>query len=109
MAHYKEPYSDSHRVILWFWTYWRELGTLDAGLEGSKALLRFITGSERVPLDGMSPPFTIVEASDLGPDSLPRAHTCFNTLALPAYPSYARLKLKLEIAVTEGGQHFGLT
>lgn len=66
------------QVVLWFWTYWRSLAQEDP--PGSIALLRFITGSDRAPLDGFEPPLTIVEATDLTPESLPRAHTCFNTL-----------------------------
>ena len=39
------------------------------------------------------------------PDSLPRAHTCFNRLDLPAYRSFADLKRKVVMAI-EGSQGF---
>ena len=39
------------------------------------------------------------------PDSLPRAHTCFNRLDLPPYTSYSQLEHKLVMAV-EGSQGF---
>uniref|UniRef100_A0A0M3IFA8 HECT-type E3 ubiquitin transferase n=1 Tax=Ascaris lumbricoides TaxID=6252 RepID=A0A0M3IFA8_ASCLU len=34
-------------------------------------------------------------------DSLPRAHTCFNRLDLPPYPTQQRLNAKLRIAINE--------
>jgi hypothetical protein len=86
------------------------------------ALLRFVTGLPRVPLDGFDPPFTIAKAelfSDSAPPAaateegaaagrgprttqamqLPRSHTCFNQLALPPYPTRALLAQKLRFAV----------
>ena len=39
---------------------------------------------------------------------MPRAHTCFNTLSLPPYTSFATMRSKLEMAIKEG-VGFGLT
>lgn len=36
-------------------------------------------GTEKIPLDGLEPPFTLT-ASNAPADSLPKAHTCFNQL-----------------------------
>ena len=71
-------------------------------------LLKFITGSDRVPLDGFDQPFNITNGEDMTPDMLPRAHTCFNQIVLPPYKSYAMMKVKVTVAVdnTEG---FGLS
>jgi len=33
------------------------------------------------------------------PDSLPKAHTCFNRICLPPYRSYLELKEKLVMAI----------
>ena len=65
-------------------------------------LLRFATGSSKIPLDGFTPNFTLTKSSE--PASLPRSHTCFNQLVLPAYASVAALKEALALAVenTEG-------
>lgn len=38
-----------------------------------------LVGTERVPLDGLEPPFTLTGTSK-PVDSLPVAHTCFNQL-----------------------------
>lgn len=41
------------------------------------------------------------------PADLPRAHTCFNRIDLPPYPSKLALQKKLEYAISETGQ-FGI-
>jgi hypothetical protein len=41
-------------------------------------------------------------------EKLPRAHTCFNQLDLPNYPTKEILIEKLTIAITEGKEGFGL-
>ncbi|VVC89078.1 unnamed protein product, partial [Leptidea sinapis] len=75
-------------------------------------LLQFVTGSRRVPLAGFralqgstgaAAPrlFTLHLVADASPDSLPKAHTCFNRLDLPPYPSKEKLRDKLTQAVLE--------
>ena len=58
-------------------------------------VLKFTTGTERVPLDGFSPKFTLTKAAEHGPDGLPHAHTCFNQLVLPPYESVEQARDKL--------------
>ena len=75
----------------------------------SKAsLLKFVTGSDRVPLDGFSPPFNVTEGSDMTPDMLPRAHTCFNQIVLPRYKSMKQMEKKVVQAI-ENTEGFELT
>lgn len=75
-------------------------------------LLQFVTGSSRVPLQGFkalqgntgaATPrlFTIHLTSDVPIQNLPKAHTCFNRIDIPAYDSYQLLFDKLSIAVEE--------
>ena len=64
-------------------------------------VLRFITGTSRVPLDGFDPVFTITKASDVGSGALPTAHTCFNQLVLPPYESLEQLVEKMQYALRE--------
>lgn len=45
--------------------------------------------------------FTLHLVTDATPDSLPKAHTCFNRLDLPLYPSKERFHDKLKQAVLE--------
>ena len=77
------------------------------------SFLQFVTGTSRVPSDGFkalrgmngSHKFTIQK--DFGIEKLPRAHTCFNQLDLPDYPSKEILIEKLTMAITEGREGFG--
>ncbi|CAH1783947.1 unnamed protein product [Owenia fusiformis] len=71
-----------------------------------KRLLLFTTGSDRIPIGGMSEmqfKITRVENTDM----LPMAHTCFNQLVLPAYKSRKTLKQKLIIAI-QNAEGFGI-
>ncbi|CAK0888916.1 unnamed protein product [Prorocentrum cordatum] len=75
--------------------------------------LQFATGTSRVPVEGFkglvgmrgSQKFSIHRA--FGADRLPSAHTCFNQLDLPEYPSEEVLREKLVQAVSEGHEGFG--
>ena len=71
----------SLQVIGWFWEVVHEFTAAQ-----KKQLLMFVTGSTGVHVEGLAslPPFVICRN---GPASerLPRAHTCFNHLFLPAY------------------------
>ncbi|KAK6047406.1 HECT-domain protein, partial [Cooperia oncophora] len=69
---------------------------------------RFVTGTSSIPFEG----FAMLRGSN-GPkrftiekwgeeSALPRAHTCFNRLDLPSYPTRHILKAKLHTAITEG-------
>ncbi|XP_053608063.1 E3 ubiquitin-protein ligase SMURF2 [Plodia interpunctella] len=94
-------------VVSWFWEVVEEF---DAEMRAR--LLQFVTGSRRVPLAGFralqgstgaAAPrlFTLHLVADASPHSLPKAHTCFNRLDLPPYPSKERLHDKLTQAVLE--------
>ncbi|GMH77161.1 hypothetical protein TL16_g07310 [Triparma laevis f. inornata] len=87
------------KICLWFWQLLRDFDD-----EGKMKLLRFITGSDRVPLDGFDPPFNITDGEDMTHDMLPRAHTCFNQIVLPRYKNYDEMKTKVKTAIenTEG-------
>ena len=113
-------------VCLWLWEYWRALSPPPRkGL-----LLRFATGSHRVPLDGFDPPFTLVDGGEpdgpSGPTAaasapsgpgrpsfasvgLPRAHTCFNQLVLPRFPSYETLSRAFDVALDHTDDGFLLS
>ncbi|KAE8914422.1 hypothetical protein PF003_g1413 [Phytophthora fragariae] len=61
--------------------------------------LKFMTGTNKIPLDGFEPPLNLTK-SDLDPQALPRTHTCFNQLVLPEYTSYETLVEKVTFAIT---------
>ena len=77
-------------------------------VEKKMKLLKFITGSDRVPLDGFNPPFNITFGSDMDGEDLPRAHTCFNQIVLPNYKSYHTMREKC-IYAAENCEEFVLT
>ncbi|KAL8818194.1 MAG: hypothetical protein Q9223_003119 [Gallowayella weberi] len=89
-------------VIAWFWEIFAE-----ARPKKQRALLSFITGSDRLPAMGATS--LIIKISCLGDDirRFPMARTCFNMLGLYWYPSKELLQTKLWAAVTES-EGFGL-
>ncbi|XP_060747722.1 E3 ubiquitin-protein ligase NEDD4-like isoform X2 [Tachysurus vachellii] len=103
---YKNSYCPNHPVIQWFW---KAVLLMDA--EKRIRLLQFVTGTSRVPMNGFAelygsngPQLFTIEQWGT-PDKLPRAHTCFNRLDLPAYESFEDLREKLLLAV-ENAQGF---
>ncbi|KAI4201802.1 MAG: hypothetical protein LQ350_003002 [Teloschistes chrysophthalmus] len=93
-------YEETSPVIQNFWKV-----SWDA--EQKSRLLQFATGTSRIPVNG----FKDLQGSD-GPrrftiensgstEHLPKSHTCFNRLDLPAYGSFDTLQQKLTIAVEE--------
>lgn len=101
-------YSHTSEQVQWFWKVLSEFSQ-----EQRAWFLQFATGTSRVPVEGfkgligMRGPqkFSIHKA--FGADRLPSAHTCFNQLDLPDYPSEEVLRDKLVQAVREGHEGFG--
>ncbi|XP_035988602.1 E3 ubiquitin-protein ligase HECW2 isoform X2 [Fundulus heteroclitus] len=105
---YRGGYHDGHIVVRWFWAAVERFNN-----EQRLRLLQFVTGTSSIPYEG----FASLRGSN-GPrrfcvekwgkiTSLPRAHTCFNRLDLPPYPSFSMLYEKLVTAVEETST-FGL-
>jgi hypothetical protein len=96
--------------IRWFWE-------VVAGMtkQDKANLLQFATGASKVPpggfgnLEGLSgkTKFGITRV-DADVASLPVAHTCFNRIDLPPYPSIDVLREKLMVAITYGSKGFSL-
>ena len=98
-ASYKGEFNAEHKVIKNFWSVIHELD-----LERQLKFLLFLTGTERVPVNGMKSLNLTIQPTHGGHEYLPVAHTCFNLLDLPLYPDRETLKQKLLIAIeqTEG-------
>lgn len=79
--------------------FWQSIRELDP--DEQRKFLYFVTGTSRVPLDGYHPPFNVTQGKDMMPDSLPRAHTCFNQIVLPEYSTKDLMKEKIHFALTE--------
>jgi len=96
--------SQDSKEVVWFWSAVESF----TDVERAK-LIQFITGSSTLPIgDLVAKPEIVLRQSTLEMDSLPVAHTCFNTLDLPAYSSYRSLHSKLVIAINEG-QSFAIS
>ncbi|XP_048479602.1 uncharacterized protein LOC105392491 isoform X3 [Plutella xylostella] len=99
---YRGGYHDAHPVVVWFWQ------AIDRFTNEQRLrLVQFVTGTSSIPYEG----FSALRGST-GPrrfcierwgriESLPRAHTCFNRLDLPPYPTPQLLHEKLLLAVEE--------
>jgi E3 ubiquitin ligase SMURF1/2 len=92
--------------VVWFWNI---VGSYSEEMRAR--LLQFVTGSSRVPLQGFKalqgstgaagPRLFTLHLVDVDPGNLPKAHTCFNRLDLPPYPSEEKMMEKLTQAVEE--------
>ncbi|KAH7567631.1 hypothetical protein JRO89_XS07G0108400 [Xanthoceras sorbifolium] len=99
-------YSAASPVIQWFWEVVQGFSK-----EDKARLLQFVTGTSKVPLEGFSAlqgisgsqKFQIHKAYG-SPEHLPSAHTCFNQLDLPEYPSKQHLEERLLLAIHEGNE-----
>ncbi|GFY85913.1 LOW protein: E3 ubiquitin ligase-like protein [Actinidia rufa] len=102
-------YSAASPVIQWFWEVVQSFSE-----EDKARLLQFVTGTSKVPLEGFSAlqgisgsqKFQIHKAYG-SPHHLPSAHTCFNQLDLPEYPSKQHLEERLLLAIHEANEGFG--
>ncbi|KAK1393002.1 E3 ubiquitin-protein ligase UPL1 [Heracleum sosnowskyi] len=102
-------YSVASPVIQWFWEVVRGFSK-----EDKARLLQFVTGTSKVPLEGFSAlqgisgsqKFQIHKAYG-STDHLPSAHTCFNQLDLPEYPTKQHLEERLLLAIHEANEGFG--
>ena len=86
-----------HNTIEMFWKAMESFKN-----ETREDVMRFVTGTAKVPLDGFDPAFTITRAEGADEETLPTSHTCFNQLVLPEYRSVEKLIEKLMYAVKHG-------
>ena len=93
---YSGSFVDSDPMVQRFWTGFETMGDKDR-----QDLLRFVTGTCRIPLDGFDPPFTLTP-STMDENALPMSHTCFNQLVLPSYSTVEILLKQLKRAVQHG-------
>ena len=96
---YTGGYTSTSNTISAFWCAFEVWTQAERRL-----VLKFATGSSRVPLDGFDPAFTITRScSASGASALPTAHTCFNQLVLPPYENVDELQQKIMLAVSNAG------
>eukprot|EP00658_Telonema_sp_P-2_P036987 TRINITY_DN26651_c0_g1_i2.p1 TRINITY_DN26651_c0_g1~~TRINITY_DN26651_c0_g1_i2.p1 ORF type:complete len:438 (+),score=102.62 TRINITY_DN26651_c0_g1_i2:113-1426(+) len=113
MAHtrYGSPLTESHQLVRWFW----EVVTSFDSDERAR-LLQFSTGTSNVPVQGFvglqstRGKQCLFKLSAVDPNlfSLPRAHTCFNTIDLPMYNSKQELARNLRLVIDMEAVGFGM-
>ncbi|KAJ2776363.1 hypothetical protein H4R18_005708, partial [Coemansia javaensis] len=102
VASYEDEYTAAHHVVRWFWDVVSSLPQHQL-----RALLAFVTASDRVPLGGYKGITFVVQRNGPDTDRLPTALTCFGRLLLPAYASRGKLRDKLLTAINNASG-FGL-
>eukprot|EP01050_Picozoa_sp_SAG11_P011254 SAG11_NODE_1179_length_5597_cov_3.257184_2_plen_591_part_00 len=108
---YKSGFKNSDKVVQMFW---KVIDEWDDELRC--AVLRFVTGTPKVPVEGFAAlkgtggavKKFCIQKVQWDVERLPQAATCFNTLYLPPYKTEDQLKDKLEFAITEASAGFGL-
>nr|XP_056711168.1 E3 ISG15--protein ligase HERC5-like [Euleptes europaea] len=98
-------YEESDETIKNFWAVFHDLPE-----EKKKDFLAFLTGTDRIPSQGMERfVFTIEDARKEDPDQwYPVARTCFQTLTLPRYSNQDVLR-KMFLFALEHYEKFGLS
>ncbi|CAD5122844.1 DgyrCDS11247 [Dimorphilus gyrociliatus] len=92
---YDGGYDQQSDTIRHFW----ELVHQEFTEEQKKQLLQFTTGSDRVPVGGLSKLKLIIARNGPDSDRLPTAHTCFNVLLIPDYKRKDKLRERLLKAI----------
>ncbi|GBG30225.1 E3 ubiquitin-protein ligase NEDD4-like [Hondaea fermentalgiana] len=91
---YQGGFDANSPAVHWFWTLFRDMDAADQAL-----LLRFATGTSKVPMDGFTPPFNLTLNDQLDRHALCKAHACFNQVVLPDYATEAVLRDKVLFAI----------
>ncbi|XP_065315888.1 ubiquitin-protein ligase E3A-like isoform X2 [Gordionus sp. m RMFG-2023] len=99
---YEGGYTRETPVIEYFWNTVHGMDT-----NQKCSLLKFATGSDRVPLGGLANLKLIISRQGPDSDRLPTAHTCFNYFLLPEYDSEKKLKDRILKALNHA-KGFGL-
>uniref|UniRef100_A0A1I8Q7M5 Ubiquitin-protein ligase E3A n=1 Tax=Stomoxys calcitrans TaxID=35570 RepID=A0A1I8Q7M5_STOCA len=91
---YEGGYTKDTQIIQNFWSIVHSLPE-----ESKRKLLEFTTGSDRVPVGGLSRLKLLITRHGPDSDRLPTSHTCFNVLLLPEYSSKEKLEERLLKAI----------
>lgn len=92
---YDAGYTSESQTIKDFWSIVHALPPAD-----QRRLLQFATGSDRVPVGGLSHLRLVIARNGPDCERLPTAHTCFNVLLLPEYSSRDKLQDRLLKAIS---------
>ena len=102
-ARYEDGFESTSTTIGYFWTVLGEFND-----EDKRNFLKFATGSDRAPIDGLSQLGLIISKNTDEDDRLPSAHTCFNHVLLPGYSSLETTRNRIRYAMEEASEGFAL-
>ncbi|XP_065079468.1 ubiquitin-protein ligase E3A [Ochlerotatus camptorhynchus] len=91
---YEGGFTSDSQTIKDFWNIVHGLS-----MESKRKLLQFTTGSDRVPVGGLSRLKLVIARNGPDCDRLPTSHTCFNVLLLPEYSTREKLEERLLKAI----------
>jgi ubiquitin-protein ligase E3 A len=100
-ARYEDGYSAESQTVQDFWRVLHGLSD-----DQKHKFLKFVTGSDRVPIRGLSAVKLVISRAGTDSDRLPSAHTCFDHMLIPDYRDFEKLKTKLLLAL-EHAEGFG--
>jgi ubiquitin-protein ligase E3 A len=100
---YADGFMETSQAVQYLWYILLH----DFSDEERKLFLKFVSGSDRSPIEGLSKLEFVVSRNGADDDRLPSAHTCFNHLLLPDYTSIDVMKTKLRYAISHS-EGFGL-
>jgi ubiquitin-protein ligase E3 A len=102
VTRYERGLSANHPLIVAFWQIVHSLSD-----DEKRHFMSFATGSDRIPIGGISSMQFVIRHAGGDTDRLPTASTCFNILHLPHYKTTAKLREKLLVAISNA-EGFGL-
>jgi len=97
-----EGFATNSPTIKFFWEIVHDMKE-----EDKKKFLEFCTGSDRVPIAGLSTIKFTISKNGSDQSKLPTSHTCFNHLLLPAYTTREQCQRMLMLAI-QNSKGFGL-
>lgn len=92
---YENGYTAESQIIKDFWEI-----VYGMPIEWQRKLLEFSTGSDRVPVGGLSNLKLVIAKHGPDSDRLPTSHTCYNILLLPEYATKEKLEDRLMKAIS---------
>ncbi|KAF8476258.1 hypothetical protein BDZ91DRAFT_844889 [Kalaharituber pfeilii] len=100
---YDDGYDQSHPTIREFWSVVRAYSQ-----EERRALLEFVTASDRVPVNGLGSITFVIQRNGEDSELLPTSMTCFGRLLLPEYATgKGKVAEKMKRAL-ENSRGFGI-
>ncbi|CAG9322193.1 unnamed protein product [Blepharisma stoltei] len=97
-----EGFNRNSKTVIMFWEIVHSFTE-----EEKRKFLKFVTGSDRAPINGLGTLEFVISRNGDDSDRLMTAHTCFNHLLLPEYSNKETMR-KLILLAIDNAEGFGL-